>query len=197
MAQLKQHKVVAALPSVLEPDSVYFVRVGSGVDLYVTNSSGTVVAYAANYQSTNENLTALAGLTGAAGQVPIFTGAGDMSLLDMSDSGWLTPTLVSSFGHGTDPLRYGRVGQFGIVTGLLRRNSPPSAVQNICTIPAGYRPDKVYSTPFLWVCDNLAGQLFAATISPGGVINTGLGYNISGTPSGAGGAAFSIVYKLG
>lgn len=197
MAQLKQHKVVAALPSVLEPDSVYFVRVGTGVDIHVTNGSGAVVAYAANYQAANENLGALAGLAGAAGRVPIFTGAGSMSLLDMSDSGWLTPTLVSSFGHGADPLRYGRIGQFGVVTGQLRRSAPPSAGQNICTIPAGYRPDKVYSTPFLWVSDNLAGQLFAATISPNGVINTGLGYNIAGTPTGAGGAPLTIVYKLG
>jgi hypothetical protein len=48
MAQLKVHKVVAALPDPLEADSVYFVRSGAGFDLYVTNSLGLVVAYALN-----------------------------------------------------------------------------------------------------------------------------------------------------
>lgn len=45
---LKLHKVVAALPGVLEADSVYFVRVGTGFTMYVTNSSGTIVAYTPN-----------------------------------------------------------------------------------------------------------------------------------------------------
>jgi hypothetical protein len=48
MGLLKAHKVVSALPDPLEADAVYFVRVGSGFDLYVTNSLGTVVAYALN-----------------------------------------------------------------------------------------------------------------------------------------------------
>lgn len=48
MAQLKTHKFVAALPPVLEADAIYFVRAGSGFDLYVTNHSGTIVAYPAN-----------------------------------------------------------------------------------------------------------------------------------------------------
>ena len=45
---IKQHKVVAALPGTLEADSIYYVRAGTGFDLYVTNSSGTVVAYPFN-----------------------------------------------------------------------------------------------------------------------------------------------------
>jgi len=45
---IRQHKVVAALPAQLEKDSIYYVRKGSGFDLYVTNSSGTIVAYPAN-----------------------------------------------------------------------------------------------------------------------------------------------------
>lgn len=48
MAQLKTHKFVAALPPELEADAIYFVRSGSGFDLYVTNHSGTTVAYPAN-----------------------------------------------------------------------------------------------------------------------------------------------------
>ena len=48
MAEIKHHKVVASLPSSLEANSVYYVRVGSGYDQYVTNSNGTVVAYESN-----------------------------------------------------------------------------------------------------------------------------------------------------
>lgn len=45
---IKHHKYVAALPAVLEADSIYYVRAGVGFDIYVTNSSGTVVAYPVN-----------------------------------------------------------------------------------------------------------------------------------------------------
>lgn len=48
MANIKHHKFVAALPAVLEANSIYFVRVGSGYDQYVTNSSGQIVAYPMN-----------------------------------------------------------------------------------------------------------------------------------------------------
>ncbi|MDH0334455.1 hypothetical protein [Metapseudomonas otitidis] len=48
MPKISQFKVVAALPATLEPDAVYYVRVGTGFDIYVTNSSGTVVAYPSN-----------------------------------------------------------------------------------------------------------------------------------------------------
>ena len=48
MAQVKHHKFVAALPAQLEADSVYYVRAGAGFDHYVTNSSGTIVAYKVN-----------------------------------------------------------------------------------------------------------------------------------------------------
>lgn len=48
MAQLKTHKFVAALPPVLEADAIYFVRSGVGYDQYVTNHSGTIVAYPSN-----------------------------------------------------------------------------------------------------------------------------------------------------
>ncbi len=48
MAQLKTHKFVAALPGVLEGDSLYFVRTGVGFDLYVTNGAGQITAYSLN-----------------------------------------------------------------------------------------------------------------------------------------------------
>jgi len=48
MAEVLQHKVVSALPSPLQANSIYYVRVGTGFDVYVTNSSGTIVAYPNN-----------------------------------------------------------------------------------------------------------------------------------------------------
>ncbi len=48
MAQALLSKVVAALPSALTADTVYYVRVGVGFDVYVTNHTGTVVAYTLN-----------------------------------------------------------------------------------------------------------------------------------------------------
>lgn len=53
MAQVKFHKFVAALPVTLEADSIYYVRVGAGFDIYVTNSSGTIVAYSLNATAAN------------------------------------------------------------------------------------------------------------------------------------------------
>ncbi|CAM4003525.1 hypothetical protein [Ectopseudomonas alcaliphila] len=48
MAVIKHHKYVASLPGTLEANSIYYVRAGSGFDIYVTNSSGTIVAYPLN-----------------------------------------------------------------------------------------------------------------------------------------------------
>ena len=42
MAAFKIHKVVYALPSPMEADAVYCVRAGTGFDLYVTDSTGSV-----------------------------------------------------------------------------------------------------------------------------------------------------------
>lgn len=48
MSKVLHHKVVAALPAPLEADSVYYVRKGSGFDMYVTNGAGIVTAYELN-----------------------------------------------------------------------------------------------------------------------------------------------------
>lgn len=42
MATFKIEKVVSALPGTLVADTVYAVRTGSGFDLYITDSTGTV-----------------------------------------------------------------------------------------------------------------------------------------------------------
>lgn len=48
MSKVLQHKVVAALPSPLEPDSIYYVRKADGFDIHVTNGVGVVAAYSLN-----------------------------------------------------------------------------------------------------------------------------------------------------
>ncbi|WEW97688.1 hypothetical protein P3T65_26240 [Pseudomonas nitroreducens] len=48
MASVQHHKYVSSLPSTLEANSIYYVRVGTGFDIYVTNSSGEIVAYPLN-----------------------------------------------------------------------------------------------------------------------------------------------------
>lgn len=48
MSALRASKVVNALPGSLDASTVYFVRIGAGFDIYVTNESGMVVAYPLN-----------------------------------------------------------------------------------------------------------------------------------------------------
>lgn len=47
MAALSIHKVIGALPATLLPDALYFVRVGQGFDIYVTDVTGSI-AHKAN-----------------------------------------------------------------------------------------------------------------------------------------------------
>lgn len=49
-SRLKIHKIISSLPSTLEPDALYFVRVGQGFDLYLTDTTGSV-AYSINSSS--------------------------------------------------------------------------------------------------------------------------------------------------
>lgn len=42
------NKYVSALPTTLAANSIYFVRVNNGFDIYVTNSTGTIVSYKSN-----------------------------------------------------------------------------------------------------------------------------------------------------
>jgi hypothetical protein len=42
MSTFKTHKVISTLPSQLEADSIYAVRVGVGFDLYITDTTGSI-----------------------------------------------------------------------------------------------------------------------------------------------------------
>jgi hypothetical protein len=54
-ARLLVEKYVSALPATLTRNTMYFVRNGAGFDIYCTNDSGTVVAYALNVAAAGTN----------------------------------------------------------------------------------------------------------------------------------------------
>lgn len=58
MTTFAASKVIASLPDPLDADTIYFVRVGTGFDQYVTDSTG-LIAYKVN-QSFGSPVTALA-----------------------------------------------------------------------------------------------------------------------------------------
>lgn len=51
MAEIKHFKVVASLPATLEPNAVYYVQTGLGMQTYVTNALGVVLAYPQVYRA--------------------------------------------------------------------------------------------------------------------------------------------------
>ena len=81
MAKVLHHKVVVALPLPLEPDSIYYVRVGQGFDVHVTNGLGQIVAYGLN----------------AALQLMEHIGAGDdaHALATTAEAGFISPQQVA------------------------------------------------------------------------------------------------------
>lgn len=62
MTTFAASKVLASLPDPLEADTIYFVRVGTGFDQYVTDSTG-LIAYKIN-QSFGSPVTALSTASG-------------------------------------------------------------------------------------------------------------------------------------
>src|SRR5690554_6232221 len=87
MATVLQHKVVASLPSPLEPDSIYYVRVGQGFDVHVTNGLGEVVAY---------GLNAALGL-----QEHIGSGGSAHALATAESAGFMSPAHVALLERST------------------------------------------------------------------------------------------------
>lgn len=115
-----------------------------------------------------------------------------------SDSGWLSPTLVNSYVASSYPIQYRKIGKWGFVFGSVRRSAPPGALQTICTIPAGYRPDKALNIVGMWTYDTLAAQVTVFGLNTDGVLNIGFLYTLAGTASGAGGSNnFMIIYRIG
>lgn len=98
MAQVKHHKFVAALPVELEADAIYYVRAGAGFDLYVTNSSGTVVAYPGNYSPAYSDTTTAVSKTLSNRERCTVTAAGLTVTLPASpQAGWRVSVAVGGF----------------------------------------------------------------------------------------------------
>lgn len=76
VSEFLARKVVASLPGALSASTVYFVRVGTGFDIYVTNESGTVVAYTINppTMATSRLLGRTAVGSGAAQEISVGAG---------------------------------------------------------------------------------------------------------------------------
>lgn len=95
MGQIKHHKVVSALPGPVELDSVYYVRSGSGFDLYATNSAGLPVSYTLNgvlqSGSVNGQVATWNGTAWVAASLPP---AGDISTKTNIDSPAFTGTVT-------------------------------------------------------------------------------------------------------
>ena len=53
MAELRIEKYVNNLPSVLIANTIYYVKNGAGFDVYITNNSGTIIAYPLNLVSSS------------------------------------------------------------------------------------------------------------------------------------------------
>jgi hypothetical protein len=64
MTTFKARKVLSSLPSTLEADTVYAVRVGAGFDLFITDSTGLIAhqineaGVAKTYETVSKNLPA-------------------------------------------------------------------------------------------------------------------------------------------
>lgn len=105
MPNVLQHKVVAALPGTLESDSIYYVRVGDGFDMYVTNGSGTVVAYKTNYLKAVEEVD-VAQTAGAYAPRSLRINVDPAAASTLQSDGWEVRTVYNSKG-GNFPVNPG------------------------------------------------------------------------------------------
>lgn len=55
MAELRNEKYVNSLPSILVANTIYYVKNGAGFDVYITNNSGTIIAYPLNLTTQSWN----------------------------------------------------------------------------------------------------------------------------------------------
>ena len=57
MAQLRSEKYVNNLPAILTANTIYYVKTGVGFDMYITNDTGTIVAFPINMSSLGAGLS--------------------------------------------------------------------------------------------------------------------------------------------
>lgn len=113
--QVLQHKVVASLPVPLQPNSIYYVRKGTGFDINVTNDAGIIVAYSLNANgwgattespiSMDANLSTTSGVYQGGGEGAInFSLFGAYGTLIVTRRG-IRIEQLSQFGHGVLEMR--------------------------------------------------------------------------------------------
>lgn len=109
MAEFSACKVVASLPGTLAANTLYVVRVGTGVKLFVTNSSGTILAYPIDLGIGTDVQAYSANLDEYAGVNP--TAAG-LALLDDVD----TTAQRTTLGLGTSATESAKAfrGRYGL-----------------------------------------------------------------------------------
>lgn len=95
MTTFRAQKVVSALPATLTPDTVYAVRVGTGFDLYISDSTG-LMAYQINSAGAAPDPLVLSGLTNT--PTPI---AGKVQVFGKEDAGRIMPAIVGPSGLDT------------------------------------------------------------------------------------------------
>ena len=57
MSELRNEKYVNNLPGILVANTIYYVKNGAGFDIYITNNSGTIIAYPLNTSTPSLGLT--------------------------------------------------------------------------------------------------------------------------------------------
>jgi hypothetical protein len=57
MAELRSEKYVNSLPATLVANTIYYVKNGANFDMYITNNSGTIIAYPLNTSPIINNST--------------------------------------------------------------------------------------------------------------------------------------------
>jgi hypothetical protein len=146
---------------------------------------------------TTARTIALAGeVTGTATS---FNGGANISIATtVTDSGWLTLTLVNSFTqHATSPLRYRKVGNVVFVQGAVQRTTTPPAGTQITTLPVGFRPSISLLKPAVWFDSSFNSQIHTPILGTDGALQNGFTYALSPTvPSGAGSIQVDFSYTV-
>lgn len=134
------------------------------IDDYLRAHAAFIAQLRDGKQASDATLTGIAGVTIAANQLIYATGvdtfaatgltafartllddadaATARATLELTDSGWQTPTLLNSFNQGDEPFRYRTLNGVLYVVGSLKRNTTPTAGLQVCVLPVGARPSK-------------------------------------------------------
>jgi hypothetical protein len=133
------------------------------------------------------------------GTATSFDGGANISIATtITDTGWLTPTLVNSFAQvAATPLRYRKVGNVVFVQGAVSRTSNPPAGTQITTLPVGFRPDSSLLNTAVWFDASFNSQLHTPIIATTGAVQNGFTYPLSTTaPSGGGTIQLDFSYTV-